>query len=82
MGRSREDIAIDLLSYLMTTHEDEDVVLYKRFIELTFNDLVYMCSEHITTCPDCGAEFPVNIDCVTCTVVSRINKEYETTKHE
>lgn len=75
-SRGREDIATDVLNALMRAYGEDSIVISTDDIKVTSKDLIYMCSEHITTCPDCGAEFPVNIDCDLCSVVAEINAEY------
>lgn len=65
--RSTETIAVDVLRCAISHEPDSRLIG-----NVTAAELVRLCAAEVMTCPKCGAEAWVNIDCDLCLVVSQL----------
>lgn len=70
--RSAEQIALDLLHCVMTWEPSA-----RLFGNIRADEIAYLASRHITSCPKCGAEPWVNVDCGLCEGISLLEKKRE-----
>lgn len=67
MKRTTEEIAIELLKYAVSWDPPARVLG-----NVTAEELARLAAPLITSCPNCGAEAWVNIDCPLCLVVGAL----------
>lgn len=69
--RTKDEIALDILKCAMS--HATDVRLIGNVLA---EEIALLASEHVVTCPNCGAEAWCNIDCTLCTVIGALQAEY------
>lgn len=65
--RTTESIAADVLGCAIAHEPDSRLVG-----NVTAAEIVRLCAGHVMTCPRCGAEAWVNIDCDLCLIVGQL----------
>jgi hypothetical protein len=68
--RTKEQIAGDILRCAMAHMSDSRLTGNVRADEIAL-----LCVEHVMTCPNCGAEAWVSIDCALCETVTLLQAE-------
>ena len=70
--RDLEKIAVDALKCAISWEPDACLIG-----NVTARETAYLASRSIMTCPKCGAEAFVNIDCNLCNAIEAIEKEVD-----
>jgi hypothetical protein len=70
--QTKEKMALNILNKAINTPPEECPIIDN----ISAKELICLVQEHILTCPKCGAEAWVNIDCDLCNVVAVVTEEY------
>lgn len=69
--RTKDEIALDILKCAMSHVSDVRLIGNVRADEIAL-----LASGHMMTCPKCGAEAWVDIDCDLCVAISALHSHY------